>query len=244
MFGGAGYYRKKKGAYESIFAAHFDGTNDLIRNTSSLPVSTEQQGTFSFWLIPTATGLSYRGTALCFRGNGATNGSHFRVYNTGLGMDFFCRGKSAVGLGTYNVANTFNINQWNHVVYSYDFTSPGYMMAAVNGVLELNTTPTLGNHHQSGRVSIGDNEAGGRRWRADTALMWFDSVFVDLSVQANIDKFYSATNPVGKFGSDGSTPLGSQPLIFLKGHPNFQTNFGSWSNFTVTGSLTQGAALP
>jgi len=40
-------------------------------------------------------------------------------------------------------------------------------------------------------------------------------------------------------GSDGSTPTGNQPIIYLNGdETNFQINAGSGGNLTVTGALT------
>jgi hypothetical protein len=52
---------------------------------------------------------------------------------------------------------------------------------------------------------------------ADVADVYFaPGQFLDLSIPGNVAKFISAGKPVD-LGSDGSTPTGIAPLVFLSG---------------------------
>lgn len=85
---------------------------------------------------------------------------------------------------------------------------------------------------------------GFSRFNGDIGELWisFDSA-IDFSNSANLDKFVDgSSNPIS-LGADGSTPTGSQPVIYLHipsgGAPNnFATNLGDGGGFTLTGSLT------
>jgi hypothetical protein len=73
---------------------------------------------------------------------------------------------------------------------------------------------------------------------------YFDPNYIDLSVQANREKFVSGTGASVKpvdFGTDGSTPTGTQPIIYLNNpFGTFQNNLGSGGNFTEAGQLEDG----
>ena len=240
MFGGAGYYRKRK--IQSIFGAEFDGTNDSIRNTSALTSSTD--ATWSFWTRPY---IDTGNTTYIFSIKRSDNNSNSSLFHCGsLGSGVFrirLSPRTNTGSGVGQVAYIGSDNHlWHHCVASYSYAND-ILQLAVDGVLR-DTSSFTGVPFLNQGVTIGDLWTNNRKYGGDIALFWFDDEYVDLSVQANIDKFYSATNPVGKFGSNGQLPLGSTPLIFLKEFNDFQINLGSYSNFTVTGSLTQGAALP
>ncbi|CAG1006024.1 hypothetical protein RHIZO_03226 [Rhizobiaceae bacterium] len=75
-------------------------------------------------------------------------------------------------------------------------------------------------------------------FRGDVADFWFDNVYLDLDVEANRRKFRSASGRPVNLGVDGSTPTGSQPLIFFSGdRTTWATNKGRGGAFTLTGSL-------
>jgi len=67
-------------------------------------------------------------------------------------------------------------------------------------------------------------------------LFFAPGQFIDLSVLANREKFIIAGKPVS-LGADGSTPLGSTPLVYLKNPaPTAGVNSGSGGDFTIMGS--------
>ena len=54
-------------------------------------------------------------------------------------------------------------------------------------------------------------------------------------------KFLTASGEPADLGADGSTPTGTQPLIYLaNATATFQNNLGSGGNFTENGALTAG----
>ena len=67
--------------------------------------------------------------------------------------------------------------------------------------------------------------------------------YLDISNSANREKFYK-DGPVD-FGSNGSKPTGSSPIIYLNNpYGSFQTNLGSGGNpFSVTGELVDGGYI-
>jgi hypothetical protein len=99
--------------------------------------------------------------------------------------------------------------------------------------------------------SIGSSTTGGRLLTAYTADLWIapnQSLLVDGDIPPEtIAKFIKDGKPVD-LGSDGSTPTGTSPAIFLHidadGDPaDFATNRGTGGDFAVGGGVTQTGAL-
>jgi len=68
---------------------------------------------------------------------------------------------------------------------------------------------------------------------------------LDLSSTANRRKFISAEDKPVDLGSDGSTPTGTAPLIFLSNPTaTWQNNLGSGGNFNENGALTDAGDSP
>jgi hypothetical protein len=95
-------------------------------------------------------------------------------------------------------------------------------------------------------VSVG----GGTTGEAIVADLWFANTtsFVDLTVMANRRKFIAYDGGAQQLGSDGSSPFGTQPPVFLtsNGTPSsFGTNAGRGGPFGITGgTLTAGGSAP
>jgi hypothetical protein len=68
---------------------------------------------------------------------------------------------------------------------------------------------------------------------------------LDLSVEANRRKFISAAGKPVSLGANGSTPTGSQPIIYLANPTaTWQDNLGAGGNFTENGALADAATNP
>ena len=95
------------------------------------------------------------------------------------------------------------------------------------------------------RWTIGANNAGQQKLKANIADLFFDTQYLDLDVVANRRKFIDATgNPVN-LGTTGATPFGSQPLLFHSGTTgNWHTNKGSGGGFTLNGFLETASPQP
>lgn len=104
----------------------------------------------------------------------------------------------------------------------------------------------------NGRTLVVGNGASGiasNPFNGDMAEFWLSMTRLDFSVEANRRKFYSATGKPVDVGSDGSTPTGSAPEVYLSVRPgdaasDFATNRGTGGNFTENGTLTIAASSP
>ena len=78
------------------------------------------------------------------------------------------------------------------------------------------------------------------------AELWFaPGVYIDLSVEENRRKFITDALRPANLGSDGSTPTGSAPLIYLSGATSsWHTNKGTGGGFTENGDLTDSTSSP
>jgi hypothetical protein len=71
-------------------------------------------------------------------------------------------------------------------------------------------------------------------------FLWFNTEYIDFSQEANRLKFFDAFNNPVDLGADGSTPTGSQPLIYMNEGFHLGTNLGSGGNFTPQNTPTDG----
>lgn len=71
-------------------------------------------------------------------------------------------------------------------------------------------------------------------------FLWFNTEYVDFSQEANRLKFVDGLGYPVDLGEDGSTPTGSQPLIYLNEGFHLGTNLGSGGNFTPVNTPTAG----
>ena len=108
---------------------------------------------------------------------------------------------------------------YHHLIVSWDFTA-GTLQCWYDGVDESTTFPPPGANWEiadADSIVIGGLHSPSYTFNPNVYLgdLWLDDSGIDLSVTANREKFRdSSGNPVD-LGWDGSTPTGSQPLIFL-----------------------------
>ncbi len=88
---------------------------------------------------------------------------------------------------------------------------------------------------------IGSDENANNKFHGDIAELYWTNEYIDLSSASNRLKFLTASGEPANLGADGSTPTGTQPLIYLaNATATFQNNLGSGGNFTENGALTAG----
>ena len=140
---------------------------------------------------------------------------------------------------------------WHHFMSSGDMAA-GTAYLYRDGVEDKTTTTAPVNFSADWtrtEHSVGATTVGGSLLNVDMAEFYFNiATSLDLSVSTNRDKFYNAGRPVS-LGADGSTPTGSQPLVYLKHVPgaaatDFGTNLGSGGGMTITGTLTEVTDAP
>jgi len=82
------------------------------------------------------------------------------------------------------------------------------------------------------RYRVGSSASNGARLNGCLSELWFDDQYLDLSVQANREKFRTAAGKPKNLGSDGSTPTGTAPSHYFKSaSPNAEVNDGTGEDF-------------
>jgi len=92
---------------------------------------------------------------------------------------------------------------------------------------------------------IGADAVASAKWNGCMSEVWFSNTFIDISNASNRLLFRTAGGKPANLGSDGSTPVGAQPPLYLKtASPNAETNSGSGGNFTETGAIDACSTSP
>lgn len=133
----------------------------------------------------------------------------------------------------------YNDGDWHHVAFSFDTaTATQDAQLYIDGVSDMTTATTLSDAEidfDTGGASfhrVGINVTGASSDPFDGCLTeyWLGWEYVDLS--SEIENFYNDGKAV-PLGSDGSTPTGRQPEVYLTGgQADIATNLGSGEDFT------------
>lgn len=225
-------------------AVDFDGTNDYLTRGADLTGNADgKQGTLSVWLKLGA------GTDGMWKEVLGAWGDRFRVQrrNTNkLSVQAFSATGSLV-LDLHSSTSVTAASGWVHLVASWDVaTSTAHLY--INGVEDKNVLFITDNtiDYTLTQWVVGSNSlaSSSLHWNGAMADLYLNTAeYVDLSISANRAKFFDA-GPVD-LGSDGSTPTGSQPAIWLHNPlATWHTNAGAGGGFTLNGALTESATAP
>ena len=222
----------------------FDGSNDnLSRGANLTGLSNGKVFTCSFFFRITNTGSSNLRIM-----NSESSGGQFVIARGGSSADkkFHFRGFNSSGseICSVNCNKIFEDSaQWHHIMCSVDLANSAAHLY-VDGLDDKASSPTLTNDTidwTNGDWFIGSDENGNNKFHGDIAELYWTNEFLDLSSASNRLKFLTASGEPANLGSDGSTPTGTQPIIYLKNaFGTFQNNLGSGGNFSVGGALTAG----
>jgi len=238
-------------------AVNFDGTNDYLRRDAALTGASDNKLlTFSMWL--------YKVTADNY--NTYMNGD-----NNNKGITFHTRGANSSRYDNfmigYNSAGTAvlgsdddafwnsHLNEWVHIMCSLDLSDTGKRHFYINGAARTQSWANYTNDTMYWEAPYWTLFARslspfGSKHNGDAAEMYITNEYIDLSVQANREKFISGTGtgatPVD-LGTDGSCVTGTTPLIYFSGTAstwNNGTNSGSGGDFVMNGSVTDSGNEP
>lgn len=142
---------------------------------------------------------------------------------------------------THNLPRT---GRYLLVVFSIDSTDSSKCVCYVNGVAATRTVNTFLNQTMelaSGVAYLGYYARNASYYAITCGSLWFNTSYIDLTVQANREKFVTGTGinamPVS-LGTNGELPTGSSPLIYL---PLLATsagkNNGTCGDFTAIGTF-------
>lgn len=151
----------------------------------------------------------------------------------------------------YLTAATFpSGSTWHHLAMSFDTSNSANRWVYVDGSADAGTWGVYVNSaidfNNGGDESFCASQTGGLPFDVSISELWMaQGQLIDLSVSANLQKFRSAGGKPVNLGSDGSTPTGTVPTVYLHNpFGTFQNNLGSGGNFTVTGTLQDDASIP
>lgn len=231
-------------------AAKFDGVDDHLTRDGDLTGNADGKlGLVSFW----------------FKLNGG-DGTRMSVYNTkaplgtfneivrlisGTDNLWFLRFARSGGgaVEQFRSATTYIAdNTWRHFAASWDLNVAGAQHLFIDGVDDL--ADDIFKTHDVGKTIIytqDDHSIAAEVEGADPTVEFLDAClaevylnfaeFLDLSVPANLEKLRTSEGKPADLGSDGSTPTGNVPIVYLAGGvPEFFTNKGSGGNFTKQGA--------
>lgn len=143
--------------------------------------------------------------------------------------------------------STINEDAWNHLLFSFDSSVPESYMY-INDSLESSSGDIFNTDGVVAWDEVFSFEISPSLDTFDLAEFYLTNEYLDISVTANRRKFISAAGAPVDLGSDGSTPTGTQPLVYLSGtaaYWNLGLNFGSSGSFTMsTGSVADSSNDP
>lgn len=219
-------------------ATTFDGTNDQMARGADLTGNADAKvGTLSLWVK-----------------RGATAATHDILCNTGQRFEVFIDASDKIRINGYNAAGTqimdmrsvgtyTSTTTWYHILADWDLAA-GTKNLYVNDTSDL-TSPLFTNDtldYTRTDFFVGANDSSGARLNACLSEVYLNvATRLDFSNSTNRRKFDDGGSPLKpiSLGSDGSTPTGSAPIIYLgNAFGTFQNNLGGGGNFTVTGALT------
>ncbi len=239
--------RKRAGGGFTYTSTNFDANDGLTKSGGLTGIADSATGLISFWL----------------KMNAGTDGDFERIiYNVGPfavnrtnGDVLQIQAKNAASTDVLDIRSASDAagqiqeaDGWVHVIASWDLSTAGRRQIYIAGVSSMNqqtfSTPETIDYANGNDFKIGFQSAGVLGLNALVSEFYFTTEYLDLSVSGNRDKFRnSATNKPVNLGANGSTPTGTQPLIYLhNSFSTFQTNLGSGGNFTVTGALGDGGS--
>jgi len=234
-------------------AVTFDGTNDYIEKTTALTgIADSETFTFSAWVKMNDgdddQGVPYNIFEIT---TGIVSRLIITKYDTAsVANHLLIQGSISTGTVILNIrsaAESLRVSSgWVHILVSIDMSDTGKRHLYLNDVSDLSVV-TYANDTIDFDVAIsrvGLNVAGDKL-PADMSDLWFDTSYIDLSVEANRRKFITAAGKPAFLGFDGSRPTGAAPLVFLSGATaDWHTNKGSGGGFTENGALTDAATSP
>lgn len=232
-------------------SADFDGTNDGLTRASALTGQTaSKQCIISFWINFDNIAGGYvffaRDSTAGWNACHLTCGADLIIATNTDGVGFAYRA-STTGSPFTAAAG------WQHALIAWDGAA-GVESIHVDDVAAAHTLNSNNNANTSWDNTddywVGQDQASTNRIDAQLAELYVcPGSYLDMSVTANRRKFRSATGKAVSLGSDGSTPTGTVPLVYLhlddgESAVNFATNRTGKGNFTVVGALATGANSP
>ncbi len=222
------------------------GGSQYLRTSTMTGLTDGKTGTISFWYKCNGGDSTTR--RLLFIGTGS-GGQRFSVNHRSVNTISIV-GLNVGGTTILDMRSTSTIlagSGWIHIMACWDLANSSNRAIYFNGVAETVDAATYTNddidyNPSSPTITICGDSTTSPIQIATGALgeMWFNDSYNNV-----IGDYYSGGLAV-QLGSDGSTPTGSQPVLYLSssGSGNSWNNNGTAGSMTRSGTLTTDADPP
>ena len=246
----------KQDAYYNVNTTSYSVTGSyLYKNTAMTGIANASTGTISFWFNLASNPQNNVPQHIYSSGN-TSSYVMFSVYvaNTGVtnasNKYIEVRGKDVTGNVILrlqsNTADVIQLNTWTHVVSSWDLTNSANWLYVSNVLSRNAITANAGAiYYNTANSAVGAVSNGAQRFDGQLTEVWFDTRYVNLSNVTNRQKYINSGLYPVKLGSDGSTPTGLQPVVYLRANAaSWNVNYGSGGNFSQNASFVVGNSSP
>lgn len=221
----------------------FDGsTNYLNRGSSLTGLNDGMQGLLSFWVkmgIGTDDSnqifMSNPGGQFGFQAYRDSSDNRIHIIGSNASFDFV--------LNLTSSTNSVMVSSgWVSVIASWDLSTAGRRYALINGSDQTNAiTFTTGENIKytyGSEWNVCSDSSQTAYPKCLLSEVYFTTEWLDA---ASALAAFRATGHPKNLGANGSTPTGTQPLLYLHNpYSSFQTNLGSGGGLTVHGTLGNG----
>lgn len=136
---------------------------------------------------------------------------------------------------------------WRHVMASWNMANAAQRHLYLDGADALQVTAynNLDMDYTRAAWAYAIAVGGGSPWEGAVSETYFQpGEYIDLSVAANRWLFRHPNGQPPNIGADGSSPTGTQPLMYMVEVGSAMTNLGSGGAFVVAGAPTLSANSP
>jgi len=233
----------------TVNAVNFDGTNDYLNHGVELTGATDDSDAiFSLWFNLTGGDGSFMNFY-----NSPSNRIEFRRQDGGQ-LRFGIRNSANASLWEFQSTSTFTTSSnsgWHHFLAAVSMVGGNiktqvYLDDVVLAKADLGGIVAGSLDWTQSSFFIGVHNSIVQMLNADLADVYLNNgEFLDITDVNNRRLFIDASGKPVDLGSDGSTPTGNPPLIFLSGATDsWHTNKGTGGGFTETGALTTASTSP
>lgn len=209
-----------------------------LQNTASFGGADGNTGIFSVWVKPNASGTIER---IIY-----STAGHVRMARVSDNtVEIVLTDSAGTTLIHANSTGTITADgNWHHVIASWDRATDNNITFAVDGTTGTTITTFLSTAEDPDPIDYelflwnigglgGTDDMNGCLSEVYIA----PNQFIDLTVQANREKWRSSGGSPVDLGSDGSTPTGTAPRGYFKNEfSTFTTNSGTGGNFSKEGT--------
>lgn len=214
----------------------FDGTNDyLLRGGDITGLSDGTTGTMAFRIEPATDGITKNifrnSTTRVYILQSATNRYDIVLKNT-AGATIFRQNPATTHIttdGAITVLVSWDLGGTPVSHFYREGVDQGSPSTEISGTIDYTGSTDWG---------LMAHSTGADKYDGDVTFFYFDDAYIDLSVEANRDKFLQAN-----IGDTGDGPTGSDPLVYITGDASEWNdaggiNLGTGGAFTMNGAVT------